>query len=160
MGNFAQQLGQDGQQGRGDDDAGGVAHAAEDDHDDDVHGAQEVEAFGVNELFEMRVKPARDAGEKRGEDEGEHFVFRGVDTHRLGSDFVVAHGEKAAAVGGADEVQHDVNRDRGKGEGPKEVRVQFHPTEPALRAERLGVLDHAFDDLVETERHDREVVAL
>ena len=156
----AQPFRQNRQQRRRHDHALRIAHAAEDDHDHDVHRAQKIEALWMDELLEVRIKAARDPREKRAEDKREHLVFRRVDAHRLSRNFIVPHREKAAPVRRAHEIQHRVNRERRKRERPKKVRVLLHPAQPALRAERLRVLDHALDDLVETQRHNREVVAL
>ena len=114
----------------------------------------------MDELLKMRVEPARDSGKKRAEDEREHLVFRGVDAHRFGGNLIVAYGEEAAAIGGIHETEDHVNGERGEGEGPKKIGMRLHAAKAALRAERLGVLDHAFDDFIEAERDDGEVIAL
>ena len=113
----------------------------------------------MDKLLEVRVEPARDSGEKGPDDEGEHLVFRGIDAHCFGGDFVVAHGEKTAAVRGVNEVEHDVHGERGEGEGPKEIRVLNHSSESSLGAERFGILDDTFDDFIEAKGDDGEVVA-
>ena len=155
----AENLGEDGEEDGCDADSDSVTHSAEDDHDDDVHGADEVEALGVDVLLLVGEKRAGDSRECCADDEREDFVFRRVDAHRLGGNLVVAHSEEAAPVGGVDEIMDDVNRERGKAEDPKEVRIGWHAGEAALCAERLGVLDNDADDFVEAERDDGEVVA-
>ena len=44
---------------------GGAAHAAQDDHHHDIHRFHEIESLGIDELLEVRVKPAGDAREER-----------------------------------------------------------------------------------------------
>ena len=122
----------------------------------DLH---EIEAAGRDELFEVRVKSAGDAGEKCADDERDDLVSRRVDAHRLGGDFVVVHGDEAAAVGGIDQRGDDVNRHRGEAERPKEIRVAGNAAQAARAADRVDVLENDADDFAETERDDGEIIA-
>ena len=85
--------------------------------------------------------------------------IRRVDAHGLGGDFIVSHRQKTAPVGGVNKAQHHVSGQGGEGKGPKKIGMLDHPAETALGTERLGILDNAFDDFIEAEGDDREVVA-
>ena len=158
-GQHSQSFRQQRQQNRGEDDADGVAHATEDDHDDEGDGLQETKAAGRDELFRVRVKSAGDAREKCADDERGDFVFGGVDAHRLGGNFVVAHGDEAASVSGIDERGDDINRHRREAERPKQICPAVHDAQAARRADGVHVLQDDADDFAEAERDDGEIIA-
>ena len=71
--------------------------------------------FRGDDLEIERRQPARDAGKKAGNDEGDVAHLLGVVTHKLHAFRVVAHGIEHAAQRGAREGEHGRDRDEGVG---------------------------------------------
>ena len=115
--------------------------------------------LGRDKLFRVRIKSAGDSGEKCADDKRGDFVFRRVDAHRFGGDFIVAHGYKAASVGGMDERGDDINRHGGETERPKEIRPAVHDAQAARAADGIHVLQNDADDFAKAERDDGEIIA-
>ena len=115
--------------------------------------------LGREKLFRVRVKSAGDAREKRADDKRGDLVLRRVDAHRLGGDFVVAHGDEAAAVGRMHQRGDDINRHGREAEHPKEIRVAMHHAQTARAADGVHVLKNDADDFAEAERDDGQIIA-
>ena len=107
----------------------------------------------------MRVKSARDAGEKCADDKRGDFVSGRVDAHRRGGDFVVVHGDEAASVGGIHERGDDINRDGGEAERPEEIRLAGMTLKPRAPPTAFMFWKNDADDFAETERDDGEIIA-
>ena len=98
-------------------------------------------------------------GKKRRQHERDHLIFGRIHADRFRRHFVVTHGQKAAAIGRVDQVRDDINRQRRKKVGPKKRGVTIVDRKAARSADRIGVLDDDADDLAESQRRDREIIA-
>ena len=78
--------------------AHGIAHAADDDHDNNLNATRKIEALGIDGEIEMTVKAARDAGKKCADDECDDFAAGSVDAHRFSRDLVIVRSDEAAAA--------------------------------------------------------------
>src|ERR1051325_8197263 len=107
----------------------------------------------------MTKKAARHSGEKSAYHECDDFVTRRVNAHGLRGDFIVMHGNKAAAVSGMDNGENDIDRDDGGSAGPKKIRVTRNAGEPKRSAQCRHVAKNDADDLAKTERDDRKIIA-
>src|SRR5581483_9810004 len=155
----AQALGQEGKQNGGENHAEGVAHAADDDHDDNFDAAVEIEAGGSEGEAVMTIQPAGDAGEKCADDEGGDLVASGIEADGFAGDFVVMGGEKTAAVGGVDQAGDGEDGEGGGSVGPGEVGVGRQPDKTESAADGLDILKDDTDDFTKAEGDKREVVA-
>ena len=107
----------------------------------------------------MGIEPAGEPGEEGADDECGDLVFCGVDSHGLGGDLVIPHGDETASVGRIHKARHHIDADGRDAEGPEQIGVRRDAFEATGASKRIGVLNHNADDFSETERDDGEVVA-
>src|SRR6202163_4819735 len=182
---IAQHLGQQRQQYRAENDARNIAHAAQHHHRQHDDGFEQAEAFRAHELLRRRKDRAGDAAERRTHGERQQLYVAGIDAHRLGGNLVFADRFPRAAK--ARILQAEIDYDDADGDQQQEVVVLLRSGKryaendlgprkgeaaeakridqvDALRAvgdiERsIEVVQEDTDDLAETERYDREIVA-
>ena len=142
IGKGAQQLGQNGQQRRGDDRAANVADAAQNDEHQHEDGGVKLELGGGDGGVIQSEQRAGHACEERGGHEGHHLVLGDVDAHGFGGDAAVADGHDGAAGAAVDEVQNHKQGEQNQREADDEGGDLGH----ARGAGRGENLPQAFGD--------------
>ena len=90
-------LGKYAQQHTAEDDAGDVAHAAQDHHAQDHDGFEQAEALRRNELLKAGEQTAGDTAEAGAHGEGEQLDIARVDAHRRSRNLILAYRHPRAA---------------------------------------------------------------
>ena len=118
-----QRLRKNGENRRAEHCPGDRADPAEHDHHDHFDRFHEVEILRVQRIGEqLSRQSARDAGERRADDEGHHLVARRVDAHGLGGNLVAANRKQHPAERGMRDVAGDHDRQNRHRENPEGVR--------------------------------------
>jgi len=154
-----QDLQKNGEDRCADDRAGDGADPSQVDHDQNVRRLENIEHARIDVLKQMREERSRNAGEEGRNDEGDQLDVARVHAHEIARDLILAYGKDAPAEVRIDEIADDPDRKNRPEEDPGEGGQFLHSEKAAGPAHGFQVFDERFDDHVESERDDGQIIA-
>ena len=108
----------------------------------------------------MGIQTTGHAGKEGPNTEGRYLIAGCVEAHGFSGHLVVGDRQEATPMGRVEERPDGVHGQRRRAEGPKQIAISRHSSQPSGAAHRVHILENDANNFPKTQRHNGQVVAL